>query len=209
MGRAVSQVLDARDDVVVAARFDWGETADISLCDVIIDFSTPDASVALAQAAAARGAPALVIGSALAGAVQVLVPRSALLAIGSNPALSIVAMILLGSRLGLTRDKIGDLVSSSFGPIAGILLTHSSTIDPQLMELVGPVLILTGRLVWLGAGMLGVFTLLAAFTANALHSEPVYDSLRARCLDLARAASRNDNNGNDPDASANAAQLQK
>ena len=63
MGRAVSQVLDARDDVVVAARFDWGETADISLCDVIIDFSTPDASVALAQAAAARGAPALVIGS--------------------------------------------------------------------------------------------------------------------------------------------------
>ena len=63
MGRAVSQVLDARDDVVVAARFDWGETADISLCDVIIDFSTPDASVALAQAAAARGGPALVIGS--------------------------------------------------------------------------------------------------------------------------------------------------
>lgn len=35
------------------------------------------------------------------------------------------------------------------------------------VELVGPVLILTGRLVWLGAGMLGVFTLFAAFTANA------------------------------------------
>jgi uncharacterized membrane protein YphA (DoxX/SURF4 family) len=35
------------------------------------------------------------------------------------------------------------------------------------LELIGPVLILTGRLVWLGAGMLGVFTLLAAFTANA------------------------------------------
>lgn len=63
MGRAVSQVLDAREDVVVAARFDWGETADISLCDVIIDFSTPDASVALAQSAAERGGPALVIGS--------------------------------------------------------------------------------------------------------------------------------------------------
>ncbi|KAK0331549.1 hypothetical protein LTR94_028483, partial [Friedmanniomyces endolithicus] len=63
MGRAVSQVLDAREDVVVAARFDWGETADISLCDVIIDFSTPDASVALAQAAASRGGPTLVIGS--------------------------------------------------------------------------------------------------------------------------------------------------
>ncbi|MDZ4365038.1 4-hydroxy-tetrahydrodipicolinate reductase [Brevundimonas sp.] len=63
MGRAVSQVLDARDDVVVAARFDWGETADLSLCDVVIDFSTPEASVALAKACVERGGPALVIGS--------------------------------------------------------------------------------------------------------------------------------------------------
>lgn len=63
MGRAVSQVLDAREDVVVAARFDRGETPDLSLCDVVIDFSTPDASVELALACAARGAPALVIGS--------------------------------------------------------------------------------------------------------------------------------------------------
>jgi 4-hydroxy-tetrahydrodipicolinate reductase len=63
MGRAVSAVLDARDDVVVAARFDRGESPDLSLCDVIIDFSTPDASVELAQACAARGGPALVIGS--------------------------------------------------------------------------------------------------------------------------------------------------
>jgi len=63
MGRAVSAVLDARDDVVVAVRFDRGETPDLSLCDVIIDFSTPDASVELAQACAARGGPALVIGS--------------------------------------------------------------------------------------------------------------------------------------------------
>lgn len=39
--------------------------------------------------------PALVLGSALAGAVQVLVPRDALLAIGSNPVLSIVAMMML------------------------------------------------------------------------------------------------------------------
>lgn len=63
MGRAVSAVLDAREDVVVAARFDRGETPDLSLCDVIIDFSTPDASVELAQTCAARGGPALVIGS--------------------------------------------------------------------------------------------------------------------------------------------------
>lgn len=63
MGRAVSAVLDAREDVVVAARFDRGETPDLSLCDVVIDFSTPEASVELAQTCAARGGPALVIGS--------------------------------------------------------------------------------------------------------------------------------------------------
>ncbi|PQZ76333.1 MULTISPECIES: 4-hydroxy-tetrahydrodipicolinate reductase [unclassified Brevundimonas] len=63
MGRAVSQVLDAREDVVVAARFDRGETPDLKLCDVIIDFSTPEASVDLAKACAERGGPALVIGS--------------------------------------------------------------------------------------------------------------------------------------------------
>ncbi len=63
MGRAVSAVLDAREDVVVAARFDRGETPDVSLCDVIIDFSTADASVELARTCAARGGPALVIGS--------------------------------------------------------------------------------------------------------------------------------------------------
>lgn len=63
MGRAVSQVLDAREDVMVAARFDWGETPDLSLCDVVIDFSTAEASVALAKQCAGRGGPALVIGS--------------------------------------------------------------------------------------------------------------------------------------------------
>jgi 4-hydroxy-tetrahydrodipicolinate reductase len=63
MGRAVSQVLDARSDVVVAARFDRGETPDLSLCDVVIDFSTADASAELAAACAERGGPALVIGS--------------------------------------------------------------------------------------------------------------------------------------------------
>lgn len=63
MGRAVSAALDARDDVVVAARFDRGETPDLSRCDVVIDFSTPEASVELAEACAAAGGPALVIGS--------------------------------------------------------------------------------------------------------------------------------------------------
>lgn len=35
------------------------------------------------------------------------------------------------------------------------------------VELAGPLLILSGRLVWLGTGMLGLFTLLAAIKANA------------------------------------------
>jgi uncharacterized membrane protein YraQ (UPF0718 family) len=48
--------------------------------------------------------PALVIGSALAGAVQVLVPREALLAIGSNPALSIVAMIALAMIVSICSN---------------------------------------------------------------------------------------------------------
>jgi len=48
--------------------------------------------------------PALVIGSALAGAVQVLVPRDALLAIGSDPTLSIVAMILLAMVVSICSN---------------------------------------------------------------------------------------------------------
>ena len=48
--------------------------------------------------------PALIIGSALAGAVQVIVPRSALVAIGSNPVLSIVAMILLAVTVSLCSN---------------------------------------------------------------------------------------------------------
>ncbi|CAN5220737.1 4-hydroxy-tetrahydrodipicolinate reductase [soil metagenome] len=63
MGRAVDHVLDARSDVVVAVRFDWGDTPDLSLCDVVIDFSTAEASAALATRAAENGGPALVIGS--------------------------------------------------------------------------------------------------------------------------------------------------
>ncbi len=48
--------------------------------------------------------PALVIGSALAGAVQVLVPREALLAIGSNPTLSIVAMMALAMVVSICSN---------------------------------------------------------------------------------------------------------
>ncbi len=48
--------------------------------------------------------PALVIGSGLAGAVQVLVPRDTLLAIGSNPALSILAMIALAMIVSICSN---------------------------------------------------------------------------------------------------------
>ena len=100
MGRAVDQVLDARDDVVVAARFDWGETPDLSLCDVVIDFSTPEASVALAKLSAERGGPALVIGSTgfsdeqeaelMAAAEKVAIVRSGNFSLGVNILIGLV-----------------------------------------------------------------------------------------------------------------------
>jgi uncharacterized protein len=48
--------------------------------------------------------PALIIGSAIAGAVQVLIPREVLLAIGSDPALSIVAMIALAMVVSICSN---------------------------------------------------------------------------------------------------------
>lgn len=100
MGRAVSQVLDARDDVMVAARFDRGETPDLSLCDVVIDFSTADASVELARACAERGGPALVIGSTgltpeqdaavLTAAERIAIVRSGNFSLGVNILIGLV-----------------------------------------------------------------------------------------------------------------------
>ncbi|MFT4280111.1 MAG: permease [Microbacterium sp.] len=74
--------------------------------------------------------PALVIGSGVAGAVQVLVPRDALLAIGSNPALSIVAMIALAMIVSICSN-----VDSFFA------LSFASTFTPGSIVaflLVGP-----------------------------------------------------------------------
>ncbi len=77
MGRAVTRLIESRDDVEIAALFDRAENAGqavdgrtliavdaaMTASDVIIDFTTPAASVALASASAAHGGPALVIGS--------------------------------------------------------------------------------------------------------------------------------------------------
>ncbi|QAY59495.1 permease [Microbacterium protaetiae] len=74
--------------------------------------------------------PALVVGSAVAGAVQVLVPRDALLAIGSNPVFSIVAMVLLAMIVSICSN-----VDSFFA------LSFASTFTPGSIVaflLVGP-----------------------------------------------------------------------
>jgi 4-hydroxy-tetrahydrodipicolinate reductase len=63
MGRAVSQVLEERSDALAALRFERGETPDLSICDVVIDFTAPEASTALAERCADQGRPALVIGT--------------------------------------------------------------------------------------------------------------------------------------------------
>ena len=72
MGRAVSALVETEADIVVAARFDRpdakgeglvSQAEALAAADVVIDFTTPASSLALAEAAAARGGPALVIGS--------------------------------------------------------------------------------------------------------------------------------------------------
>jgi len=83
--------------------------------------------------------PALVIGSALAGAVQVVVPRDALLAIGSNPVLSIVAMIALAMIVSICSN-VDSFVALSFastftpGSIVAFLLV-GPLVDVKMLAL--------------------------------------------------------------------------
>src|SRR4051812_21132498 len=72
MGHAVADAVAADPALSVAARFDRPEAVGeglvsldeaLAAADVVIDFTTPAASVALSEAAAARGGPALIIGS--------------------------------------------------------------------------------------------------------------------------------------------------
>lgn len=86
----------------------------------------------------------------------------------------IARLLLVGAYL------LGGLVKASNWPAAVAEQAHFGMTPPALwagltiaVELIGPLLILWGRMVWLGAGMLGVFTLLAAFTVNAFWAMPV------------------------------------
>lgn len=72
MGRAVAALAEGQPDLVIAARFDRPgleaeglvtQAAAMRLSDVIIAFTTPEASVELAEACAAAGGPALILGA--------------------------------------------------------------------------------------------------------------------------------------------------
>lgn len=82
--------------------------------------------------------------------------------------LMLVGAYLLGGIVKLTDWPAAIAEQAHFGmnpPTVWAALT-------MVVELAGPVLILSGRLVWLGAGMLGVLTLVAAITANAFWAMP-------------------------------------
>ena len=96
MGQAIIAAVNARADLNLAAQFDRpGPTPeDLAACAVIIDFSSPAASASLATKAAARGGPALVIGSTglsageeeaiVAAAKSVAIVRSGNFSLGVN-----------------------------------------------------------------------------------------------------------------------------
>jgi uncharacterized membrane protein YphA (DoxX/SURF4 family) len=79
------------------------------------------------------------------------------------------------ARLALVSAYLlGAVVKAGDFPGAVAEQAHFGMSPPALwavltiaVEIVGPLLILTRRWLWLGAGMLGVFTLLAALKANA------------------------------------------
>jgi len=72
MGQVTAQAVTAEPGLELVARFDRPDASGeglsdqataLAAADVIIDFTTPAASVALAQACAARGGPALLVGA--------------------------------------------------------------------------------------------------------------------------------------------------
>lgn len=82
--------------------------------------------------------------------------------------LLLVSAYLLGAAQKLADWPAALAEQAHFG-------LHPSMIWAALtvaVELIGSLLVLSGRLVWLGAGMLGIFTVLAAMMANAFWMLP-------------------------------------
>ncbi len=127
MGWAVARLIDARDDVVIAAIYDVpgseGQVVDyegghsrvmvtreeaLGLCDVIVDFTAPEATVALARQASQNGKPALILGSTglsaeqeaviAAAAAKIPIVRSRSFSLGVNTLLGLVRQA--AERLG-------------------------------------------------------------------------------------------------------------
>ncbi len=116
MGRAVAAALQGRADAELVLAFDQpgtegqsagaltlGRADDIGACDVVIDFTIPAASAALAEAAAARGGPALVVGATgwtegddarlKAAAARVAIVRAGNYSLGLNILVGVVEQV--------------------------------------------------------------------------------------------------------------------
>jgi uncharacterized membrane protein YphA (DoxX/SURF4 family) len=83
--------------------------------------------------------------------------------------LALTGPYILGGIMKLT-DWQGAVAEQAHFGMQPAALFAAATIA---VELVGPALILADRLAWLGAGMLGIFTLLAAIVANAFWTMPM------------------------------------
>jgi len=110
MGRAVAAIVAAEPTLELVARFDRpgasgeglvDQDAALAAADVVIDFSTAQASTALAGVCAARGRPSLVIGSTgfddaqlaavLAATAKVAILRAGNFSLGVNMLMGLVA----------------------------------------------------------------------------------------------------------------------
>jgi uncharacterized membrane protein YphA (DoxX/SURF4 family) len=83
--------------------------------------------------------------------------------------LALVGAYLLGGVVKATAADQSVAEQAHFGMVPPAFWAALTIV----VEIIGPLLILSGRFVWLGAGMLGAFTLFAAFTANAFWSMPM------------------------------------
>lgn len=87
--------------------------------------------------------------------------------LGSRAAWFLARLLLVSAYL------VGGIAKITDWPAAVAEQAHFGLVPPAVwavltvaIELIGAGLILSGRVVWLGAGLLGGFTLLAAFLAN-------------------------------------------